>query len=428
MKNYISTSIVVVFLLFVVGDLCSQEVPPIDVFTTEEYGGENQNWSISQSDNKYIYVANNKGLLEYNGEDWQLYITPNETIMRSVKCISDRIYTGFFMDFGFWEKDEFGLLKFSSLVETEKVKMLEDEQIWEIIELDGWVLFKSLQRIYLYSLETQKIKIIESFNEITKIAKVKDVVYFQDFEKGLFRIENGASLLVSENEIFKNNKLTNIFHFNGKPLFLTQNKGFYYFENNKVLKWKIEAATKLEDNTIYSAQLLVNESFVLGTISNGLLYLNKFGEIEYELNQNLGLSNNTELSIFEDFEKNLWLGLDNGINLVNFNSPFKTFSNQKEFLGTIYTSLLHKGNMYLGTNQGLFVKKYNTKESFTFVKGTQGQVWSLKSIKGTLFCGHDSGTFIIDDKKAKLIFDSQGSWDFKDTITIYRQQHQTKLP
>lgn len=413
MKNYISTSIVVVFLLFVVGDLCSQEVPPIDVFTTEEYGGENQNWSISQSDNKYIYVANNKGLLEYNGEDWQLYITPNETIMRSVKCISNRIYTGFFMDFGFWEKDEFGLLKFSSLVETEKVKMLEDEQIWEIIELDGWVLFKSLQRIYLYSLETQKIKIIESFNEITKIAKVKDVVYFQDFEKGLFRIENGASLLVSENEIFKNNKLTNIFHFNGKPLFLTQNKGFYYFENNKVLKWKIEAATKLENNTIYSAQLLANESFVLGTISNGLLYLNKFGEIEYELNQNLGLSNNTVLSIFEDFEKNLWLGLDNGINLVNFNSPFKTFSNQKEFLGTIYTSLLHQGNMYLGTNQGLFVKKYNTKESFAFVKGTQGQVWNLKSIKGTLFCGHDSGTFIIDDKKAKLIFDSQGSWDFK---------------
>lgn len=85
MKNYISTSIVVVFLLFVVGDLCSQEVPPIDVFTTEEYGGENQNWSISQSDNKYIYVANNKGLLEYNGEDWQLYITPNETIMRFCK-------------------------------------------------------------------------------------------------------------------------------------------------------------------------------------------------------------------------------------------------------------------------------------------------------------------------------------------------------
>ncbi len=413
MEKYISRNIVVVILLFVAGVLRSQEVPPIDVYTTEQYGGENQNWSISQSENKYIYVANNKGLLEFNGEDWQLYVTPNETIMRSVKCISNRIYTGFFMDFGYWEKDEFGLLKYSSLVNIEKVKMLEDEQIWEIIELDGWVLFKSLQRIYLYNLNSRNVKIIESFNSITKIAKVNNVVYFQDIEKGLFKIENGASLLVSDDAVFKKNKLINIFYLNDKPLFLTQKKGFYFFENNKVVKWNINADEVLKYNTIYSAEILVDDSLVLGTISNGLIYINKLGEIEYELNQNLGLSNNTVLSIFQDFEKNLWLGLDNGINLVNFNSPFKTFSNQKEYLGTIYTTLLFEGNMYLGTNQGLFVKKYNTTDPFKFVNKTQGQVWSLKAINGTLFCGHDSGTFIINDKKANLIFDSQGSWDFK---------------
>ncbi len=414
MEKYISRNIVVVILMFVAGVLRSQDVPPIDVYTTEQYGGENQNWSISQSENKYIYVANNKGLLEFNGEDWQLYVTPNETIMRSVKCISNRIYTGFFMDFGYWEKDEFGLLKYTSLVNIEKVKMLEDEQIWEIIELDGWVLFKSLQRIYLYNLNSRNIKIIESFNSITKIAKVNNVVYFQDIEKGLFKIENGASLLVSDDAVFKKNKLINIFYLNDKPLFLTQKKGFYFFENNKVVKWNINADEVLKYNTIYSAEILVDDSLVLGTISNGLIYINKLGEIEYELNQNLGLSNNTVLSIFQDFEKNLWLGLDNGINLVNFNSPFKTFSNQKEYLGTIYTTLLFEGNMYLGTNQGLFVKKYNTKDPFKFVNKTQGQVWSLKAIYGTLFCGHDSGTFIINDKKANLIFDSQGSWDFKE--------------
>ncbi|WP_299061490.1 triple tyrosine motif-containing protein [uncultured Polaribacter sp.] len=413
MEKYISRNIVVVILLFVAGVLRSQEVPPIDVYTTEQYGGENQNWSISQSENKYIYVANNKGLLEFNGEDWQLYVTPNETIMRSVKCISNRIYTGFFMDFGYWEKDEFGLLKYSSLVNIEKVKMLEDEQIWEIIELDGWVLFKSLQRIYLYNLNSRNVKIIESFNSITKIAKVNNVVYFQDIEKGLFKIENGASLLVSDDAVFKKNKLINIFYLNDKPLFLTQKKGFYFFENNKVVKWNINADEVLKYNTIYSAEILVDDSLVLGTISNGLIYINKLGEIEYELNQNLGLSNNTVLSIFQDFEKNLWLGLDNGINLVNFNSPFKTFSNQKEYLGTIYTTLLFEGNMYLGTNQGLFVKKYNTTDPFKFVNKTQGQVWSLKAINGTLFCGHDTGTFIINNKKANLIFDSQGSWDFK---------------
>lgn len=118
----------------------SQEVPPISTFSAEDYGAENQNWAISQSSNKYIYVANNKGLLEFNGADWQLYTTPNETIMRSVKSFKEKIYTGFYMDFGFWKKNEFGFLEFTSIAQEKGVKMIEDEQIWEIAELDGWML------------------------------------------------------------------------------------------------------------------------------------------------------------------------------------------------------------------------------------------------------------------------------------------------
>ena len=44
-----------------------QELPPIQIFNPEDYQGDNQNWMISQSSDKYIYVANNKGLLEFNG-------------------------------------------------------------------------------------------------------------------------------------------------------------------------------------------------------------------------------------------------------------------------------------------------------------------------------------------------------------------------
>jgi hypothetical protein len=55
-------------LFFSIQLICSQysdaqELPPIQVYTPEQYGGENQNWSISQSSNDKIYIANNKGLL-----------------------------------------------------------------------------------------------------------------------------------------------------------------------------------------------------------------------------------------------------------------------------------------------------------------------------------------------------------------------------
>ena len=87
MKKYIHTVFIVATIIATVFDFYAQELPPIEIFTTEDYGGGNQNWSVSQAVSKNIYVANNKGLLEYNGANWQLYPTPNETIMRSVKCI-----------------------------------------------------------------------------------------------------------------------------------------------------------------------------------------------------------------------------------------------------------------------------------------------------------------------------------------------------
>ena len=70
--------------------------------------------------------------------------------------------------------------------------------------------------------------------------------------------------------------------------------------------------------------------------------------------------------------------------------------------------------MFLGTNQGLFYKRRESDTNFTFIEGTNGQVWSLKVIDDLLFCGHDSGTFIIKDQKIhQTIFDLPGTWDFK---------------
>lgn len=85
-----------------------QERSPIEVYLPEEYGAENQNWAISQSKEKYIYVANNEGLLEFNGANWTLYGSPNETKIRSVNVVDSLIYTGCFREFGFWQKMNLG--------------------------------------------------------------------------------------------------------------------------------------------------------------------------------------------------------------------------------------------------------------------------------------------------------------------------------
>lgn len=397
-------------LLLTTNVVFTQELPPINIFSPENYGAANQNWAITQASNKFIYVANNEGLLEYNGASWQLYPTPNETIMRSVKSFKDKIYTGFFMDFGFWQKNDFGLLEFTSLVEEHQIKMLEDEQIWEIFELDGWMIFKSLERIYLFNLKKNTVKIISSKSRIHKLSIVDEVIYFQENDRGVFRVENGIAKLVSDDPILKNNRIVDFFLKDDKLLILTQKEGFFFLEGKKLIPWKIPADQFLSDKTIYSAIQLKNGSFALGSISNGLLYLKENGELEYHITQNLGLSNNTVLSVFEDIDNNIWVGLDSGINYFNFNSPFKIFVKKNNFWGTIYASIIYNDYLYIGTNQGLYCKRNNTDDAFTFVTNTQGQVWNLQKINNTLFCSHDFGTYSINNNTATRIKGVEGTW------------------
>ena len=391
----------------------SQELPPIVKYNSSLYGAGNQNWMISQDKNRFIFFANNEGLLEFNGSNWTLNPSPNETILRSVKVIDDKIFTGCYMEFGYWIRQSNGQLKYTSLSKSIKNKLLDDEQFWNIINYEQWVVFQSLSRIYIYDTKSNTFTIISPKNSITKSFKINNSIYFQVLNEGLFEIENGKSKLVSNNPILKQNKIVTIIGKDDSLYIETQSNGFYKLTNTNLTKFVTEADTQLESSTIYNSQVLSDGSFAIGTVSNGIYILSDSGKIKYHITQNKGLSNNTALCLFEDLDKNLWIGLDNGINCINMQSPVKSYLDDTGIFGTVYASILYKNNLYIGTNQGLFCKNYFSNDEFKFIAGTKGQVWSLFEYDNTLFCGHDSGTFLIENQSAKNIFSQSGTWKFE---------------
>ncbi|MDZ7613128.1 MAG: triple tyrosine motif-containing protein [Flavobacteriaceae bacterium] len=196
-------------------------------------------------------------------------------------------------------------------------------------------------------------------------------------------------------------------------LFQTAGSGFYFLDDTGFSKWEIPADDIVSNLSVYASQRLKDGSFILGTISKGFYQLDRSGSILNHIDQNAGLNNNTILSLYQDIDQNLWLGMDNGIALINTTSQYSFYKGFDENLGAVYASVIYNNNLYLGTNQGLYIKKNNSKERFQFVQGTEGQVWCLKVFDNTLFCGHDKGTYTIKDKTATLISDIPGTWDIK---------------
>lgn len=405
-------------LLLFIGTVNSQELPPIEKFTPEDYNGGNQNWMISQASNKFIYVANHNGLLEYDGAKWKAYTSPNNTVVRAVNVIDSLVYTGSYMEFGYWMKNSVGILQYNSLIPELKMKMIDDEHIWNIISYDEWVLFQSLNRIYFYNTKTKKFKNIDSKNPIGKIYNIQNTIYYNVTNEGLYKIEGGNSVLIVKESLLKKGKIVNVFPIENGLLILSRKKGFYLYKNKKIGKWDIPSDGMLQKMTIFNSIQLKDKSFMLGTISNGIVYLDVDGNIINHINQNNGLSNNTALTIFEDIDENIWVGLDNGINCINVKSPVQIFKDDKGVLGTVYASTIFNEHLYLGTNQGLFYKNKRKNESFKFVTGTAGQVWNLFIFNNELFCGHHNGTYTIEKGVATSISSIPGTWNFRVIPTL----------
>ena len=404
----------VLFLSLVVpAYICGQEQAPIQNFLPKDYRAETQTWAISQSADKSIYAANNSGLLVFNGVRWRLYPSPNNTIMRSVSVQGERIYTGCYMEFGYWVHDGCLNLKYTSLSSAIKDKLLEDEHFWGIYSYRQWMIFQSLHRIYLYDTQNHSFKIINSEHNLPKVFVANDQIYFQKLNGGVFELRGGVPALISDFPVFRNNVIINIFPFESSLLVQTQERGFYVLDKGKVSPWKTDAAPEIDRRSIYSSLRLSDGNFALGTVGDGLYILSPDGKIIHRFNKINGLQNNTVLSIFQDAGQNIWLGLDNGISVINYNSPFRKFTDADNVFGSVYAAALHHGNLYLGTNQGLFYRPAHSNGGFQPIPGTQGQVWMLKIIDSELFCGHTEGTFIVSGTQVKPVCREKGAWDIK---------------
>ena len=384
----------------------SQELPPITNFDTKTYNAGNQNWMVSEANNNWMYFANNSGLLSYNGEQWGLYKMKDGSPVRSVKVVDSLIFTGAYMDFGYWKPNAYGNLDYTSLLDKLPSEIRDGEQIWHIEEFGKYIIFQSLSRIFSYHIEDKSINIIDLGKTISNLYKSNNTVYFQVAEDGLYAIEDSGIERKVDFEQIGVKAIIQIFEWNDKNVAVTRDDGLFSFEDNK---WdKLSIPNYPISSSFFSAEYTNDDQLVLGSIGDGLFILNLLrGEIQQIVQPNI--LNNTVLSLYEDKASHIWCGLDNGISLIEKDSQFSIFSDITGKLGTVYCSIMYNEQLYLGTNQGLY--KRNVKAGdFNLIDGTSGQVWSLAEYNDQLFIGHDRGTFIIKNDQLDYIFDGLGTW------------------
>ncbi|MCX6268772.1 MAG: triple tyrosine motif-containing protein [Bacteroidetes bacterium] len=390
-------------------------LPGIHNFSRSEYKGGTQNWAVAQASNGMIYFGNNNGLVEYDGVHWTVY-SDLELVIRSL-CVDDkRIYVGAFNKFGYYQENVNGMLEYHSLLPLLKNRIHDFDEIWRIHKTSFGIVFQSFRAMFIY--QDGKIEIIYPKSKFHFSYYVNGILWVYDEEEGLMQCREGKMRNIPDGSLFAGTPVWTILPLNADQVVIgTAKNGMFRYDGNKFTRWDKPINALLKKYQLFSGALIDGKYFAFGTIQHGLIISDTAGQIVFEINKERGLSNNTVLSIENDQEGNIWLGLDNGISVVDFYSPL-TFLQNYFNIGSGYASAIFGEYLYLGTNQGLFYIRWDDfinplkkKDDFHLVEGTEGQVWSLTIIDQTLLCGHNAGVYQVFDKTAVKISSIPGGWN-----------------
>ncbi len=357
-----------VFIFLILPKLIFAESKPLNTsdeiksFKKIEYKAARQNWSVSTSSKGFVYFANHQGLLEFDGTSWSLYKLPGETILRAVKVKNDSvIYTSGYMEMGYWKPDEFGKLHYYSLTEKAKAKFTKNIEFWNIAFTDSVVYFQSFNQILAF--HSDSVSVVLPFF-ISVMNKVNDKILVAVRNKGIYEIEGITAKPFISGDFFENKTIQFLLPFRNNQLLVgTASHGIFVWNGKTLEPWNNQWTDYFIKNELNRGFYTKNRLLVLGTIIGGVVIFDESGNLVTKINTQNGLPNNTILGIETDEWQNLWLALDDGIGFMPHNYR-KGFSIEKiNDVGAIYSMSVVNNLMYLGTNQGLFMKPLNIKDS-----------------------------------------------------------------
>lgn len=357
-------------------------------------------------------------MIEYDGFNWCIHKTENNTIVRSVYVGENgKIYVGAQGDFGFFSPNNQGELIYQSLKNQLDLKALNFGDIWDIIELNGGLFFRSDKKIFHQ--KGDELQVFEFDVSLLFTGIIFGELFIQDSENQFFKFENNEFRPVhGAYQNIKGEMAESLAFHPDTTLLITNQNGIFYVTENSSGRWSTPFDEIIKNESIFSASLLPNNMIALGSTNNGIYILDENRRIHQHLNKKNGLQNNTVLKIFTDKVGDLWLGLDNGIDYVKTSSPFSTIYPDGELEGTGYAMAKYDDVLFFGTNTGLYsipFKDYyspNEKSSFSLVPGSEGQVWSLEVLEGELLVGHHKGAFSFRENELKRLTDFSGVWRF----------------
>lgn len=281
--------------LFPPDTLAGQDLlPPIHNYKIFDYNAASKNWGLAADENGELFVANNKGLLYFNGEEWTLYPLPNKTVVRSVAYIEDKVYTGSYEEFGYWKKEDTGVLQYTSLTHLIKDHEFTSEEFWQILPYKDSIVFRSFSGIYIF--KDGNIHIVDSDIIVVNMT-IYDGMIVVAGDQGFFLLQDGRLSQIHDLDLLEGKTIIDMAPIEEGLLIGTKLNGCNLFKDNRFQAWDEPINRELKAHQLNRILPLKDQKIAFGTIKNGIYLYDTVKKTTERLNRETGLQNNTVLAL-----------------------------------------------------------------------------------------------------------------------------------
>ncbi|MCD8165464.1 MAG: hypothetical protein LUE93_04670 [Bacteroides sp.] len=307
-------------------------------------------------------------------------------------------------EFGVWKRNEYGNYEYTRFYHNRQNE--SPEIFWKILPYGKKLYFQTHASLYRYDPGTGQVSLVMEAPEIHYIHLVNNALYVQK-EDSLLKEEQGE---YKPTGVSAPSRIITFFTRGNSTVYITEDQGLWREQDGKVFPVKTPASQRLTQARIFSAYCLNDSVYLLGSVVEGVFFMDKNLEIIKHIGYAAGLDHTTVLSIGTDREQNIWLGLDGGVGRVQSHPAEIRVRNKNKDIGSIYDAVWYENALYVATNKGMY--RYLGNHHFELITGSQGQVWKLHTIDNTLFVCHDKGIYRLKGTTLEPE-NTRGAWQLK---------------
>lgn len=303
-----------------------------------------------------LFFANQNGLMTFDGVNWDMISTPGPIF--SMTYFDSVLYVVGTNGLGTVTYDVFGNLIYTNLPDT----LVSESSLSGLVAFDSLLYFMGERNLYAYQTKSGE------FSRVT--LPDRPIALIAVGEKKIVQTLSGCYSLEGARITDKSLNRSDLWLFSSpepdgsRQLLGNDNNALFLHQNGQIRPLTLNDDGYLNEAILVDAKWLSSDLIAIATIKGGVVFANpNTGKIAQIINYHTGLPDNEVQVMYRDLDGALWVAHPHGFTRVDPQIPFRSFNYYPGLEGIIYTSHVKGGNVFVGTNLGLFylneVKSYD---------------------------------------------------------------------